>query len=118
MVRTMPTTATANSRTNRPDSRLTWRWRSKKFMTRRRPARRSPAPVARRQVQSTVSEGDPRCLALARLLDLEQRGRLEPEHVGDEVAGEGLPLVVVVHHRVVEVLPGEGDLVLGRGELL
>ena len=37
---------------------------------------------------------------------------------GNHVGRERLALRVVGHHRVVVGLPGEGDLVLGRGELL
>ena len=56
--------------------------------------------------------------ALGRVLDVEElRGR-EAEHPGEDDVREGLPRRVVLHDRVVVGLPGEGYLVLGRGELL
>ena len=42
----------------------------------------------------------------------------EVEHAGDEVAREALDLGVVAHDGVVVELAREGDLVLGRGQLL
>lgn len=55
--------------------------------------------------------------ALLRRLDLQQLRRREHEHAGDDAVGEHLARVVVVHHRVVERLARERDLVLGRGQL-
>ena len=49
---------------------------------------------------------------------LEELPRCEVEHPGDDVGREHLDLVVVGEHAVVVELPREGDLVLGRGELL
>src|SRR5512138_2910359 len=48
----------------------------------------------------------------------EQLRRREAEEAGEEIVGEGLALGVVLHHRIVERLAREGDLVLGAGELL
>ena len=42
----------------------------------------------------------------------------EAEQAGEDVVREGFALGVVLHHRVVERLAGERDLVLGAGELL
>src|ERR1043165_3491691 len=66
-----------------------------------------------------VGEGDLGRLALfGRLGGHEQLGRAEVEHAGEDAVGERLARGVVVHHRVVERLAREGDLVLGAGELL
>src|SRR4051812_21828836 len=62
-------------------------------------------------------ERDARGLALLGRLDLEELGRGEPGHPGDDVGREDLAGVVVGHDRVVERLPGERHLVLGRGQL-
>ena len=50
--------------------------------------------------------------------DLEQRGRREVEHAGEDAGREHLAPVVVGHHRVVEGLARERDPVLGGGQLL
>src|SRR5258708_15476105 len=66
-----------------------------------------------------LGERNLRRLALFRRLGrLQQLGRAEAEHAGEDVAGEGFALRVVGHHRIVERLAREGDLVLGAGELL
>src|SRR5882672_773415 len=91
--------------TDRPkSSTITWLlrrascWCSKKFKLRERDLRR---------------------LALFRRFGRgEQLGRPEVEHAGEDAVGEGLALGVVVHHRVVERLAREGDLVLRAGEFL
>src|SRR5690606_13643283 len=78
-----------------------------------------PLASAGRPVSRTSrSERHPRGLPLARVVHLEQGRRLEPEHTGDQVGRERLALVVVVHDRVVVVLAGERDAVLGGGQLL
>src|SRR3989338_7431929 len=55
---------------------------------------------------------------LGRLGGDEQLRGAEAEGAGEHHVGEGLALGVVFHHRIVERLAGEGDLVLGAGELL
>src|SRR5436190_23189853 len=40
----------------------------------------------------------------------------EVKHAGDEILWEHFDLRVVAHHAVVVKLPGERDLVLGRGQ--
>src|SRR6516164_7550130 len=52
------------------------------------------------------------------LCDFEQRRLLEAEHAGHLDSREDLAPDVVVGGGVVERLPGEADLVLGRGQLL
>src|SRR6185295_1231613 len=66
----------------------------------------------------TLGELDLRRFALLLRLDHgEQLGRPEAEHAGEDHVGKGLALGVVLHHRVVERLAREGDLVLGAGQL-
>ena len=76
------------------------------------------ATPAARDVPPTPQPNETFGLALLGLFDLEQAGRLEVEHAGDDHRGEGLAPGVVEHHRVVIGLPGEGDLVLGGGQFL
>src|SRR5580765_1410250 len=79
-------------------------WRSKKFM---------------RASSRAQSELDLRRLALlGRFGRLQELRGTEVEHAREEVARERLALGVVFHHRVVERLAREGDLVLGAGQLL
>src|ERR671919_593729 len=69
--------------------------------------------------KSKLREGDLRRLALlGRLGRLQELGGAEAEHAGEDHVGERLALGVVHHHRVVERLARERDLVLGAGELL
>src|SRR5262245_40887342 len=66
-----------------------------------------------------LGERDLRCLALFRRLGgSEQLRGAEVEHAGKDAVGERLALGFLLHHRVVERLAGERDLVLGAGELL
>src|SRR5688572_14125088 len=68
--------------------------------------------------KSKLREGDLWRLAFfGRLGRLQQLGSVEAQRPGDDVVREGLALGVVFHHRVVERLAREGDLVLGAGEL-
>ena len=53
-----------------------------------------------------------------RILDLEERARLEVEHAGDDVRRHRLDRVVVGEDGVVEDLARDGDLLLGVGQLL
>src|SRR5436190_9049606 len=54
---------------------------------------------------------------LCRLGRLQQLGLTEAEHPGKDRIGERFALGVVFHHRIVERLARERDLVLGAGEL-
>src|SRR5690606_6005985 len=94
----MPTTASANNTTRRVEARLAAAWCSKKFTG------------SGRHRTGRHSELDLRCGTHRRLLvgrDLEQRGRGEVEHAGDDAGGKHFALVVVRHYRVVEGLAGE-----------
>src|SRR5690606_13981858 len=122
---TIPATARANSSTSRVVLRRAWAWRSKKFMGRggsrsgsgkadgrrqacggcaRRHAHafrpvRPPVP-GRGRGSSELHLGRRSHLgAIGR--DVEQRGRGEVEHAGDNAGGEYLAPVVVGHRRVV-----------------
>src|SRR6185436_2884481 len=95
--RTIATTDSANSSTITRLLRRASCWCSKKFK---------------------LGERNLRCLALFRGLGGgEQLGRAEAEHAGEDGVRERLALGVVLHHRVVERLARERDLVLGAGEL-
>src|SRR4249919_2414289 len=109
---TMPVTANANNTTSRTDARRAAAWCSKKFM-----APCSPADGGRRG----ASELHLRRRAHLRLVggrNLEQRGGRELEHASDHARREDFTPVVVAHHRIVEGLAGERDLVFGRRQLL
>src|SRR5690606_4123488 len=56
------------------------------------------------------------CLLVGR--DLQQLGRGEVEHAGDDARGEQFALVVAGHHRIIEGLARESHAVLGYGQLL
>src|SRR5690242_18069533 len=102
MAATKATTAAAKRNTSLSVVPLAARWWSKKFMT----ARRSELDL----------RGVPHLGALR--WDLQQRCGSKVEHARIQRARKGLPLVVVVHHRVVVGLPRERDPVLRRGQLL
>src|SRR5690606_24962641 len=137
---TIPTTANANSSTSRDVLRRACAWRSKKFIgrgdselgsgdsegqERHAPARRRRVlPPAFSNPESPIpspgsSELHLRCLAHLGAIgrDVEQCGRREVEHARDDARGKHLAPVVVGHDRVVVGLAGEGDLVLGAGQL-
>src|SRR5574342_246033 len=99
--------ASANDTTSTAVRRRASAWAAKKSSVARRPG---PGATA------IGLELHRHRLALGRGLDLEERGRREGG--GEQQAREGLAGVVVAHDRVVVGLPGEGDAVLGGGELL
>src|SRR5262245_8169210 len=67
---------------------------------------------------SLLLERDLGRLALRLVFQLEELHRLEVEHPADHVGREDRQGLVVLADRVVVVLAGEADLVLGAGELL
>src|SRR4249919_2946086 len=109
---TMPMTANANNTTSRTDARRAAAWCSKKFM-----APCSPAQGGRRNASELHLRRGAH-LSLVDGRDLQQRGRSELEHAGDDARREHLAPVVVAHHGIVERLAGERDLVFGRGQFL
>src|SRR5512141_3129885 len=99
----MHTTASRNKATMVRELRRATSWRSKKFMGGR----------------EERLELDLRRLAfLGRLRGLQELRGGEAEHAGEDARREGFAPRVVFHHRVVEGLAREGDLVLRAGELL
>src|SRR5690554_414893 len=96
----MPATASANHRIRRRELRRAWSWAEKKSTTR------------------SAVEAHLDVLARLDVLHLPLLGGTEAEGVGDQPVREGFALDVVRHHRVVVGLTGEGDAVLGAGELL
>ena len=111
---TMPATASTNRTTRRDEVRRAAAWCSKKFMpaiggSRLRTVRLSPirtapsAPRAPRLLLGRISSS-----AAGAKLNMPAK-MLRREHFAP---------VVVGHHRVVERLARERDLVLGRGQLL
>src|SRR5258706_7382186 len=94
----MATTESRNSTTITPLLRRARLWCSKKFK---------------------LAERDLGRLALfSRLGGLQELRGGEAECAGEDAVREGFALGVVLHHRIVIGLAGEGDLVLGAGELL
>src|SRR5207342_871881 len=123
---TIPATASANSSTSHVALRRAAAWCSKKFISRRQgqPVIRSrgnghcaPADGSRIPGSELDLRRRPH-LGLLSGRDLQQRRGREIEHAGDDTRGEHLAPVVVAHDTVVEGLPGERDLVFGRGQLL
>src|SRR5688572_16557706 len=100
---TIAITARMNRSTIQRDCRRVAAWRAKKSMV-SRPCRSGEAHL--------------RHFALLGGFDLEQLGGQEREHAGDDAAREHLAAVVVAQDGVVEGLAREGDLVLGRRQLL
>src|ERR1700760_3727680 len=74
--------------------------------------------IAMRRWTPESAEGNLHRFARLRRLDFQRRGGREREHVGDERIREHFAAVVVVHHRIVVRLAGEGDFVFRGGEFL
>src|SRR5687768_2414963 len=68
--------------------------------------------------RTRASERDAGRFSLFRIFDDEQRRFGEVEAAGDQVGRHRLACRVVRHDRIVVSLPREGDLVLGRRQLL
>src|SRR5262245_17961091 len=97
---TTPSTASANSSTITRVLRRATCWCSKKV---------ADAATSRARLELHL-----RSLALLRGFGrLQQLGRTEAEHAGEDRVRERFALGVVLHHRIVERLAGERDLVLG-----
>src|SRR6188768_1256640 len=100
---TIATTASRNSSTRRLEFLRASAWCSKKFMPGppwvRGPRRLRGPPDRLLRYAPRSAERDLGRGAVGHVLDLQQRGRLEVERVGDDAAREHLASVVVAHDR-------------------